>query len=182
MTDVEKNCYEEDTATETETGAVEDISEKNWQEEALKFQDLYLRSVAETENMRRRFQKEREEQMRFAAERVVKGLLPVLDNLELALSYVKADAPAEVRNLADGVDMTLKGFIDVMADNGVQPVMAVRGQEFDPNLHEALGRLKDTELPPGVISCQIQHGYTLHGRLLRPSKVMLTGTGCGGAE
>lgn len=162
-----------DEEMEPATGE-EASAEKNWPEEAQKFQDLYLRCAAETENMRRRFQKERDEQSRYAAERIVKGLLPVLDNLELALNYVKDDAPAEVGSLAEGVRMTLKGFLDVLADNGVRPVSAERGQPFDPNLHEALSQMPDGELPPGVIGQQIQRGYTLYDRLVRPAKVMVT--------
>lgn len=162
------------TAEEMESAAGEESSaEKNWPEEAQKFQDLYLRCAAETENMRRRFQKERDEQARYASERIVKGLLPVLDNLELALGYVKDDAPAEVASLAEGVRMTLKGFLDVLADNGVKPVPAERGQIFDPNLHEALGQTPESELPPGSISQQVQRGYTLSDRLVRPAKVLV---------
>lgn len=160
---------------EMETEVTQDREpEKNWAEEAQKFQDLYLRCAAETENMRRRFQKEREEQARFASERIVKGLLPVLDNLELALSYVKADASAEVVSLAEGVKLTLNGFLNVLADNGVKPVQAERGQVFDPNLHEALGQLPEADLPPGSISQQVQRGYTLYERLVRPSKVLVS--------
>ena len=147
--------------------------EKNWPEEAQKFQDLYLRSAAEMENMRRRFHKEREEQARYASERIVKGLLPVLDNLHLALSYVKEESADEVKSLAEGVRMTLKGFQDVMADNGVKEVAAERGQVFDPNLHEALSQAPDAEVPPGSISQEIQKGYTLSDRLVRPAKVIV---------
>lgn len=160
---------------EAETAAEpkEASAEKNWAEEAQKFQDLYLRCAAETDNMRRRFQKEREDQARYAAERIVKGLLPVLDNLELALGYVKEDAPAEVSSLAEGVRMTLKGLLDVLADNGVQPVAAERGQLFDPNLHEALGQTPESDLPAGAISQQVQRGYNLYDRLVRPAKVLV---------
>lgn len=147
--------------------------EKNWAEEAHKFQDLYLRCAAETENMRRRFQKEREDQVRFASERIVKGMLPVLDNLRLALSYVHEDSSAEVLSLAEGVRMTLKGFEGVMADNGIKPVTADRGQVFDPNFHEAMGQVPEADIPPGTISQEVQRGYTLHDRLVRPSKVMV---------
>lgn len=161
-----------DEEMDPETGEETPV-EKNWPEEAQKFQDLYLRCAAETENMRRRFQKEREEQARYAAERLVKGLLPVLDNLELALNYVKDDAPAEVSSLAEGVRMTLKGFLDALADNGVKPVPAERGQLFDPNVHDALGQIPESELPPGSISQPVQRGYTLYDRLVRPAKVMV---------
>lgn len=158
--------WEEEPAEEVEI---------NWAEEAQKFQDLYLRNAAEMENMRRRFQKEREEQIRFAGERVIKSLLPVMDNLSLALSYIKDDAPPEVKVLAEGVGLTLKGFMDAMAENGVQPILAERGQIFDPNLHEALGCIPDPELAAGVVGIQVQPGYTLGGRLVRPAKVMLVG-------
>lgn len=147
--------------------------EKNWAEEAQKFQDLYLRCAAETENMRRRLQKEREEQVRYASERIIKGLLPVMDNLMLALAYVKEDSPPEVKSLAEGVQMTLKGFEDVMSDNGVKTVPAARGQIFDPNMHEALGHTPETDIAAGTISHLIQRGYTLNDRLVRPAKVMV---------
>lgn len=151
--------------------------EKNWPEEAKKFQDLYLRTAAEMENMRRRLQREREEQARYASERIVKGLLPVLDNLYLALGYVKEDSSIEAKSLAEGVRMTLKGFLDVLADNGVKEVPAGRGQVFDPNLHEALGQAPDPEVAPGAISQEIQKGYTLSDRLVRPAKVMVASAG-----
>ncbi len=164
---------EEAEATEQET-APEAEPEKDWAEEARKFQDLYLRCAAEAENMRRRFQKEREEQVRFASEKIVKGLLPVLDNLRLALSYVREDSPAEALSLAEGVRMTLKGLEGVLADNGLAPVQAERGQVFDPNYHEAMGQVPDPELPSGAISQEVQRGYSLHDRLVRPAKVLVT--------
>lgn len=170
MTD-EKFVSPEDMEPEA---PAENGAEKNWAEEAQKFQDLYLRCAAETENMRRRFQKEREEQVRYAAERIVRGILPVMDNLELALSYVKEGAPAEVAGLAEGVRMTLKGLRDVLTENGVTPVPAERGQVFDPNVHEALGHTPEADLPPGVISQHIQRGYILYDRLVRPAKVMVS--------
>lgn len=171
MTEEKITSVEEPEAEATEEPAPE--TEKNWAEEALKFQDLYLRSAAEMENMRRRFQKDREDQSKYAAERIVKGMIPVLDNLILALGYVKPDSPAEAQSLAEGVRMTVKGFQDVMAENGVKSVPAKRGQVFDPNLHEALGQLPETEIPAGTISQLVQRGYTLHDRLVRPAKVMV---------
>ena len=159
---------------ELEPEIIEDgATDPDWAEEARKYKDMYLRGAAEMENMRRRFQKEREDQARFAAERLIKGLLPVVDNLELALGYVKDDAPAEVKGLAEGIRLTLKGLNDLLADNGVTPVAADRGQLFDPNLHEALGQIPDENLPPGAISQPIQKGYNLHDRLVRPAKVMV---------
>lgn len=156
-----------------EPQVVEGEAEINWPEEAKKYQDLYLRGAAEMENMRRRFQKEREEQARYAGDRIVRGLLPVMDNLEMALSYVKGDAPAEVQSLAEGVRMTLKGLQGVLADNGVKAVEAERGQQFDPNFHEALGQVPESEIAPGTISQPVQRGYIMNDRLMRPAKVMV---------
>ncbi len=172
MTDEQLRQAEE---IETDPPAAEtEETEKNWAEEAQKFQDLYLRCAAETDNMRRRFQKEREEQARYSAEKVIKSMLPVLDNLGLALSYVKEDASADVRSLAEGVRMTMKGFNDSLAENGVTPITAERGAVFDPNLHEALGQVPESDLAPGSISQEVQKGYMLYDRLLRPAKVLVS--------
>jgi molecular chaperone GrpE len=162
------------SVAETESEVSDDGAEqKDWPAEAQKFQDLYLRSAAEMENMRRRFQKEMDDKARFAAEKIVKELLPVMDNLGLALDYVKDDAPAEVLCLSEGVRMTLKGFQDVMADNGVKAVEVSRGQPFDPNVHEAIGQCQESDIPSGAISQEVQKGYMLYDRLVRPAKVIV---------
>ena len=161
-------------AEEVETEVVAESEEKDWAQEAQKFQDLYLRTAAEMENMRRRMQKEKEEQARYAADCIIRGLLPVLDNLGLALSYVKPDAPSEAKALAEGVSMTLKGFLDVLTDNGLCAVEACRGGCFDPNIHDAIGYAPDAELEPGLISQEVQKGYILNQRLIRPAKVLIS--------
>jgi molecular chaperone GrpE len=170
MTEEEKISSGEEMEAEAEALAEE---EKDWAEEARKFQDLYLRSAAETENMRRRFQKEREEMSRFAGEAIIRSVLPSLDNLGLALGYVRAEAPAEALNLAGGVRLTLKGLMDALRENGLRPVPAERGRTFDPNLHEAIGQRPEAELPPGAISEEVLAGYTLYERLIRPAKVLV---------
>jgi molecular chaperone GrpE len=144
----------------------------DWEAQARHFQDLYLRSLAELENARRRFQKEKEENARYASESVIKDLVPFLDNLNLALSYADLDDPG-VRNMAEGVRMTLKGCLDMLADRGLGEVLVERGQAFDPNVHEAIGQEADPELPDNAVTRQVSKGYTLHRRLLRPAKVMV---------
>jgi len=172
MTEEEKTNSEEETGVTAETEAAA-AEEKDWAEEARKFQDLYLRCAAETDNMRRRFQKEREEISRFAGETIIRSVLPSLDNLGLALGYVREGASAEALNLAEGVRLTLKGLMDVLKENGLRLVAAERGQPFDPNLHEAIGQQPETELPPGSISQEVQAGYALYERLIRPAKVLV---------
>ncbi|MDR1546224.1 MAG: nucleotide exchange factor GrpE [Deltaproteobacteria bacterium] len=144
----------------------------DWESEAVRYRDLYLRALAEEENVRRRFRKEQQDAARFAAERLIKDLLPVLDNLNLALSYADPAAPA-VKALAEGVRMTLKGCLDLLAEHGLAEVRAERGQAFDPNLHEALGQEPDAELPDKAVTREVARGYSLYGRLIRPAKVLV---------
>ncbi|MDR2422049.1 MAG: nucleotide exchange factor GrpE [Deltaproteobacteria bacterium] len=145
----------------------------DWEAEARKYHDLYLRALAETENVLRRARKEKEELNRYAAESLLKSLVPVLDNLNLALNYVDESIPA-AKNLAEGVRMTLKLFMDVLAERGFREVEAGRGQPFDPNIHEALGQEPDPELPDLAVSREVAKGYALGDRLIRPAKVMVT--------
>ena len=144
----------------------------DWEAEALRLQDLYLRTMAEAENTRRRFQKEREETSRFASEGILRDLVPFLDNLNLALSYADMGNPA-VKSLAEGVAMTLKGCLDKLSDWGLKEVEVVLGQPFDPNFQEAIAQAPDPALPDKSVGRLISKGYTLHGRLLRPAKVMV---------
>ncbi|MDR1657103.1 MAG: nucleotide exchange factor GrpE [Deltaproteobacteria bacterium] len=149
-----------------ELGAVD------WEQEALHYRDLYMRNLAEQENTRRRNQKEREETAKFAGERVLRDILPFLDNLYLALDYADRDNPA-VGNLAEGVAMTLKGCLDKLAEHGLKEISVTAGQLFDPNFHEAIGQEPSTEYPDRTISRLVARGYSLHDRLLRPARVMV---------
>jgi molecular chaperone GrpE len=140
--------------------------------EAAKYKDLYLRSLAEMENVRRRCQKEKEETCRYAAEKILKGMVPVLDNLHLALSYADL-SDAKVRTLAEGIQMTLKSFLDLLKTEGFREVEAARGQAFDPNVHEAMGSEPDPQLADMTVSREAAKGYILGDRLLRPAKVLV---------
>ncbi|MDR2301440.1 MAG: nucleotide exchange factor GrpE, partial [Deltaproteobacteria bacterium] len=127
---------------------------------------------AEMENAKRRFQKEKDENARFASESVIRDLLPFLDNLNLALRFADLNDPG-VKNLAEGVRMTLKGCLDKLSDWGLKEVSAQKGDVFDPNFHEAIGQDVDPELPDKAIIKMVGKGYTLHGRLLRPAQVLV---------
>ncbi|MDR0354652.1 MAG: nucleotide exchange factor GrpE [Deltaproteobacteria bacterium] len=144
----------------------------DWEAEAKRFEDLYLRALAEQENARRRFQKEKEETDRYASESVIRDIIPLLDNLNLALSYAQLDDPA-VKNLAEGVNMTIKGCLDRLGERGLKEVAVARGDPFDPNVHEAIGQEPDPELPDKSVCRLIGKGYFLRQRLLRPAKVVV---------
>lgn len=142
------------------------------QEEARKNWDLYLRERADLENFRRRAQKEKEDLARFANENILKELLPVLDNLERALEHARQEGGAGEESLRQGVEMTLGLFAKSLEKFGVIPIQA-EGTPFDPAWHEAMGQLESADHPANTVVKELQKGYQLNGRLLRPTLVMV---------
>ncbi|WP_432737199.1 nucleotide exchange factor GrpE [Maridesulfovibrio sp. FT414] len=135
--------------------------------------DERLRALAETENIKRRLARETEELKKFAAESILSSLLPVLDNLDLALDHAQnLDA---CKDFVTGVDMTRKMFLDTLSKHGLEAIGKV-GDEFDPNFHEAMGMAQMATLPDGSIAQMMQRGYVLKGRVIRPAKVMVNKT------
>ncbi|MFV0422194.1 nucleotide exchange factor GrpE [Oleidesulfovibrio sp.] len=134
-------------------------------------EDVRLRALAELENVKKRLEREREEQVKYAAEKVLADLLPTLDHLDLALQY-GANDPA-CKNMAIGVEMTRKLFLDALATHGLKAV-GEKGDVFDPALHEAVGREENSGMDSGMVFQVMQRGYQLKERLLRPAKVVVT--------
>ena len=132
--------------------------------------DSYLRSQAEMENMKKRFQKDRQDLVKFGNETLTKQLLPVADNLEMALDHSKDENSIEA--LREGVDLTLKGLLNVLEKAGVELVEAV-GAPFDPNFHEAVSEQEDDRAEPGTVLKELQKGYLLNKRLIRPAMVIV---------
>ncbi len=128
--------------------------------------DIYLRKLAEFDNFRKRVEREREEGRRAATEELVRILLPVLDNFERALEHPQDDSGA----FHQGVEMIAKQLWDVLEGTGVAVVDPL-GQPFDPELHEAVQRVEDSEHGPGTVASVMLKGYTLGDRLIRPAMV-----------
>lgn len=141
-------------------------------EEAEKHKDLYLRTRAETENFRRRMQREKEELSKFANENILREVLPVMDNLQRAVDHANAHE-SSISTLLDGVEMTLSQFKTVLDKFNVVVVEA-KGLAFDPACHEAMGQLERDDCQPNTVVEVLQQGYTLNGRLLRPALVMVS--------
>ncbi|MDT8442911.1 MAG: nucleotide exchange factor GrpE [Desulfuromonadales bacterium] len=146
---------------EIETARME--ASNNW--------DLYLRERADLENARKRHQRDKEDALRFANDRLLKEMVPVLDNLERAVAHAEQGADSN-QGLLEGVNMTINQFRKVLEDFGVKPIKAV-GAGFDPNLHQAMGQIESAEQAPNTVVTEFQRGYLLHDRLLRPSLVMV---------
>jgi molecular chaperone GrpE len=127
--------------------------------------DRHLRAVADLENYRKRAARERDEMQKFAVERLVKDLLPVVDNLDRALAAAPPDDP-----LAGGVRLVLKVMEEALAKHGVKSFRAL-GQAFDPKLHEAIQTMPSADQPPGTVVAEHGRGFQLHERLIRPALV-----------
>lgn len=133
-------------------------------------EELRLRSAAEMDNFKKRLNREHQEQMRYAAEKVLSDLLPTLDNLDLALQYgSKHDA---CKDMLQGVFMTRKLLLEAVTKHGLAP-LGEEGEEFSPEVHEAVGFEARPDFAPGVVARVLQLGYKLGDRLLRPAKVMI---------
>lgn len=138
--------------------------------EAAKNWDLYLRERAELENFRKRTQRDKEEFRLFTRKELLLEVLPVLDNLERALSH--AGQSGDSQGLLEGVTMTVTQFRKVIEDFGARPIHAI-GAPFDPNLHQAMAQVETAEQPPGTVVSEFQRGYLLQERLLRPALVVV---------
>ena len=149
-------------------------------EEAGKNWDLYLRERADLENARKRHQRDREEAIRFANDRLLREMIPVLDNLERAVGHAE-QGDDDNQNLLEGVNMTINQFRKVLEDFGVKPINAL-GEDFDPNLHQAMGHVETTDQAPNTVTSEFQKGYLLNDRLLRPSLVMVARAPNGATE
>jgi molecular chaperone GrpE len=141
------------------------------EKEAKENYDRYLRLSAEMENYKKRAEKEKGETYKFANENILKDLLPVLDNLERALDHGRETG--NLKALLDGVDLTYKSLWTVMEKYGITRVEAL-GEDFDPNHHEAVMVQEDAQKPPGQVISQLQIGYRLHNRLVRPAMVVVS--------
>jgi len=153
---------------------------KEMKEKSAKDYDLYLRSLADIENMKKRHAKEKEEWLKYSNESLIKDILPVLDNLEKALSHAREGN--SIRALREGVDLTLKGLKEGLAKSGVKEIEAL-GLPFDPCFHEAVSQMEDDGVAAGHVLQELQKGYILNGRLIRPSMVVVSkGTASGSVD
>lgn len=131
--------------------------------------DQSLRAAAEAQNVRRRAEQEATKARKFALEKFVKELLPIIDSLEKALEAMQDGSDAH----REGVAMTLKMQLDVLGKFGVE-VVDPHGEPFDPELHEAIAMVPNPELDPNSVMDVVQKGYVLNGRLVRPAMVVVS--------
>ncbi len=135
--------------------------------------DKFLRTAADLENYRKRVSREKEELARYTSERVVSALLPVLDNLDRALTAAETHT-GDTAALMDGLKQIHAQFRRTLEQFGLQEIITNPGHPFDPNVHEAVSHVESAEHPEGAVLEQVQRGYKLADRLLRPARVVVS--------
>lgn len=177
----ETATFETQSGNQSESGSVEDLDKdalikllKEAQESSAKNYDLYLRAQAEIDNIRKRNKREKEDWLKYSNEVLIKALLPSLDNLEKALDHT--DNEQAIHALRQGIEMTLKGLKETLAKSGLVEVIGL-GEVFDPSFHEAVSQIQDDSVKPGTIIQELQKGYLLNERLIRPAVVVVSKSG-----
>ncbi len=154
------------SADETQTELQSELSAKDTEIQELN--EKYLRLAAEFENYKRRVQRDQSETIRFANEKLLKELIPTLDNLERALQCAREQPESE--GLLKGVELTHKQFLDTLEKCGVSQVSSI-GEPFDPTKHQAVGQVESSTIAENNVVDEYQKGYFLEERILRPAMV-----------
>lgn len=183
MSTEEKNSQEAETevlqseGNEAEQPATEDVIPEveeglvQLQSELAAAKDQALRTQAEMQNLRRRVERDVENAHKYALEKFVGELLPVVDNLERAIQTMDGNND-DIKAISEGVELTLKSFQDVLVRFKVEAIDP-KGQVFDPELHQAMSLLEVPGETPNTVIDVFQKGYTLNGRLVRPAMVVV---------
>lgn len=155
------------TKAEIETKQLEAL-----ENEVTNLKDQWLRAMAETENMRRLAQKDREDALKYASANFAREILSIADNLRRALESCSSteDLPEAVKALISGVEMTEKELLTTFERQGIQKITPLN-EKFDPHKHQAMFEVEQGDQPAGTIVQVLQSGYIIHDRLLRPALV-----------
>ncbi len=141
--------------------------------------DLYLRSQAELQNFRQRAQKEAEEMRQYQALPIARDLLPAFDNLHRALAA--AESSGSVKDLVNGVKLVAKQIEAALGRHDIVPIDST-GKPFDPNLHQAIQQVPSDEHPPMTVVQEVERGFTLKDRVVRPSTVIVSTAPAGAGD
>jgi len=178
--ETEETANEEILKIETETVETLKDALEGKEKELSALQDKYLRLYAEFENFKKVVAKEQAELLRYGHERLITEILPVIDNLERAITHSKEfigglnpEGMEVVQGLISGVEMTLKMILDVLGRFGVKEIKAL-GEPFDPSRHHAVSQTESEEHDPNTVIEVLSKGYLLNDRVIRPSMVVVS--------
>ncbi len=149
-----------------------DTEDDNLIKEIENLKDEKIRLLAEMENLRKRFEREKVETIKFGSINLARDILSPADNLERALNALpeKEEYPQNIKNLIDGLKMVLKEFKNILERHGVKKIEAI-DKKFDHNFHQAMMEIEKEDVDEGTVVQEVQSGYTMHERLLRAAMV-----------
>ncbi len=147
-------------------------TEETTKTEEIDWKSKYYYQAAEMENFRKRAERERENQLKYGSEKILRDLLDVVDNFERTVDMLKFDQDQKVKNIVIGLDMVKKIFLDSLGKHGLTQLESL-GKDFDPNFHEAMAQEYQEAKRPNEVLKEFQKGYVLNGRLLRAAKVVV---------
>ena len=167
----DNNDSQENTDTE-ETSEDENTEEDSLKKEIETLKEEKIRLLAEMENLRKRFEREKVETIKFGSINLARDILSPGDNLERALDALPEDEnhPESIKNLIDGLKMVLKEYKSTLEKHGVKKIETLN-QKFDHNFHQAMMEVENNEVEEGTVVQEVQSGYTMHDRLLRAAMV-----------
>jgi len=173
--DENKNEVKEpDSNSENESQNKEQLIEKSPEEKILELEDKVARTFAEMENQRRRFEKEKEEAFEYGGFSFAREALNLIDNLERSKLTLESDETLKdsnaLKKLLEHLDIINKDLISIFTKNNIKPIESLN-KKLDPNFHQAMMEIEDDQNEPGTIIKEIQKGFTIKDRLLRPSLV-----------
>ena len=173
--DENKNeAKEPDLNSENESQNKEQSIEKSPEEKILELEDKVTRTFAEMENQRRRFEKEKEEAFEYGGFSFAREALNLIDNLERSKQTLESDETLKdsnaLKKLLEHLDIINKDLISIFTKNNIKPIESLN-KKLDPNFHQAMMEIEDDQNEPGTIIKEIQKGFTIKDRLLRPSLV-----------
>ena len=172
IAEAEKGGTSRDAKKDAAAESVEELLEAA-EARAEKSQDRLLRVTAEFENYKKRAERDINDFRKFANESLIKEILPILDNLERALEISEEKNEKTLKGMREGVAMTLKGLLSGLEKYGVVPIESLN-QPFDPNFHQAVMREESDKRPDNTVSQELQKGYMMQDRLLRPAMVVVS--------
>ena len=163
---------ENDKPEDNKEAAAPEVEVLEAKKDEVDYKAKYFYIAAEMDNYRKRMDREKENLVKYGNEKVLSDLLQVVDNFDRTIEMLKPDQDAKIKNIVTGLDMVKKQFIDTLSKHGLTPVESI-GKDFDPNFHEALAQEYAEGAKPNQIIKEFQKGYTLNGRLVRASKVVV---------
>ena len=174
----EGNLSQDNNLSKKEMEKTTDLKKEESVDEKLKnTQDKFLRSMAEMENQRRRFEKEKEEAFEFGGFSFARESLSLLDNIDRAIISFKNDENLkdnkDLNKIIDSIDIIKKDLISIFKKNGIESIECLN-KKFDPNFHQGMLEIENDTKEPGIVIQEIQKGYMMKDRLLRPSLVGVT--------